>query len=77
MWKQPPSPGFTDKYWEFRYQIVPPLIYGADTTTKAVFLTDSWKLSNRLTLDLGVRYDDQKGGSRPTRSSTSPATRPT
>ena len=60
-WRQPPSPGFTDKYWEFRYQIVPPLIYGADTTTKAVFLTDSWKLSNRLTLDLGVRYDDQKG----------------
>ena len=26
-----------------------------------MFLTDSWKLSNRLTLDLGVRYDDQKG----------------
>ena len=61
LWKQPPSPGFTDKYWEFRYQIVPPLIYGADTTTKSAFLTDSWKLSNRLTLDLGVRYDDQKG----------------
>jgi hypothetical protein len=61
MWKQPPNPGFTDPYWAFRYQIVPPLIYGADTTTKAVFLSDSWKISSRLALDIGVRYDDQKG----------------
>jgi hypothetical protein len=61
MWKQPASPGFTDPYWAFRYQIVPPLIYGADTTTKSAFLTDSWKITNRLTVDLGVRYDDQRG----------------
>lgn len=60
-WKQPPSPGFPDPYWEFRYQITPPLIYGAETTTWGAFLTDSWKLSNRLTLDVGVRFDDQKG----------------
>ena len=40
---------------------MPPLIYGADTTTKSVFVSDSWKISNKLSLDLGVRYDDQEG----------------
>ena len=28
LWKQPPSPGFTDPYWEFRYQIVRPSFTG-------------------------------------------------
>jgi outer membrane receptor protein involved in Fe transport len=40
---------------------MPPIVYGADTTTKSVFVEDSWKLSDKLTLDLGVRYDDQEG----------------
>jgi len=40
---------------------MPPIVYGADTTTKSVFVEDSWKLSDKLTVDVGVRYDDQEG----------------
>ena len=62
VWKQPPSPAFPwYDYWAFRFQIMPPIVYGADTTTKSVFVEDSWKLSDKLTLDIGVRYDDQEG----------------
>lgn len=61
VWKQPPSPGFADPYWSFRFQIVPPLIYGANTKTKSLFAEDSWKLNDRLSLDIGARYDDQLG----------------
>ena len=62
VWKQPPSAAFWwYDYWAFRYQINPPLIYGADTKTKSVFVSDAWKISNNFSLDLGVRYDDQEG----------------
>lgn len=62
VWKQPPSPAFWwYPYWAFRYQINPPLIYGADTRTESLFASDTWKISNNLSLDIGVRYDDQKG----------------
>ncbi len=62
VWKQPPSAAFWwYDYWEFRFQIFPPFIYGAKTTTKSAFVEDSWKISNRLTLDIGARYDDQNG----------------
>ena len=62
VWKQPPSAAFWwYDYWAFRYQINPPLIYGADTRTKSVFVSDAWKISNNFSLDLGVRYDDQEG----------------
>jgi len=61
-WKQPPSAAFWwYDYWAFRYQIMPPLIYGAATTTKSLFVSDSWKVSDKLTVDVGVRYDDQEG----------------
>lgn len=61
-WRQPPSPDFWwYEYWAFRFQIMPPIVYGADTTTKSVFVEDSWKLSDKLTVDVGVRYDDQEG----------------
>ncbi len=61
-WKQPPSADFWwYDYWAFRFQIMPPIIYGAETTTKSAFVEDSWKLSERLTIDVGVRYDDQEG----------------
>ena len=62
VWKQPPSPAFWwYDYWAFRYQINPPLIYGADTRTKSLFVADAWKISNNFALDIGVRYDDQEG----------------
>jgi len=62
VWKQPPNPTFYwYDYWAFRFLLDPPIVYGAETTTKAAFVTDSWKLSDRLTLDIGVRYDDQFG----------------
>ncbi len=61
-WKQPPSPDFWwYDYWAFRFQIEPPIVYGAETETKSVFVSDSWKVTDRLTLDFGVRFDDQKG----------------
>jgi hypothetical protein len=62
VWKQPPSPAYWwYDYWAFRFQIVPPIIYGADSTTKGAFASDTWQISDKWTIDLGVRYDDQKG----------------
>lgn len=61
VWKQPPNPGFTDPFWSFRYQINPPLIYGANTETKALFVQDKWTVNSRLAIDIGLRYDDQTG----------------
>ena len=61
-WKQPPTPAYWwYEYWQFRFQVDPPFVYGAETTTKAAFVEDSWQISDRLTIDVGVRYDDQNG----------------
>ncbi len=61
-WKQPPSAAFYwYDYWAFRFQIMPPIIYGADSTTKGAFASDTWQINDKWTIDLGVRYDDQKG----------------
>jgi len=38
-----------------------PYYYGGESESIGVFVTDSWTLSNRLTLDIGVRYDKHKG----------------
>jgi hypothetical protein len=34
-----------------------PYMYGGDTTTWSGFVSDSWKISDRVTLNIGVRYD--------------------
>jgi hypothetical protein len=62
VWKQPPSAAYWwYDYWAFRFIIDPPIVYGADTTTFGVFAEDSWQITDSLTIDLGVRWDDQKG----------------
>jgi outer membrane receptor protein involved in Fe transport len=61
-WRQPPSPAFWwYDYWAFHWEIMPPFIYGADTESTGAFIDDSWRISDRLTLDVGVRYDRQQG----------------
>jgi hypothetical protein len=32
-------------------------MYGGDATTWSAFLSDSWKIGDRVTIDIGVRYD--------------------
>jgi len=54
-------PAFYFPYYSFRWEINPPFIYGGDVETHSAFVDDSWKISNRLTLDLGVRWDRQQG----------------
>jgi len=39
-----------------------PEIYGGFTRRTSAFLDDSWAFSNRLTLNLGVRFDHTRGG---------------
>jgi outer membrane receptor protein involved in Fe transport len=58
-WRQPG--GFGYPYWSFRWGIFPPFIYGAETESTSAFAQDSWQVSNRLTFDIGVRYDSQQG----------------
>jgi outer membrane receptor protein involved in Fe transport len=36
---------------------VTPYMYGGDTTSWAGFASDTWQISDRFTLDVGVRYD--------------------
>ena len=38
-----------------------PYYYGADTESIGAFISDSWEISPRLTLNIGVRYDSYKG----------------
>jgi len=38
-----------------------PYYYGGDSESIGAFVTDSWTISSRLTLDIGVRYDRNKG----------------
>jgi len=61
-WKQPPSPSWWwYDYWAFHWEVDPPFYYGADVNSYSAFAQDSWQISNRLTLDIGVRYDNQVG----------------
>ncbi len=61
-WRQPPSPDYWwYDYWAFHWEIDPPFIYGADVNSYSAYAQDSWQVSDRLTLDLGVRYDNQVG----------------
>lgn len=38
-----------------------PYYYGGESETISVFATDSWTVSPRLTIDIGVRYDKHEG----------------
>jgi hypothetical protein len=38
-----------------------PYWYGAENTSVSAYVNDSWKLSSRLTLNLGLRYDYHRG----------------
>jgi hypothetical protein len=38
-----------------------PYYYGAETESIGAFVTDSWRISDKLTLNLGVRYDRHEG----------------
>jgi len=42
--------------WQGMY-LQTPFYYGAESESFGAFVTDSWQLSDRLTVDLGVRYD--------------------
>ena len=46
-----------DKNTYFYYQPITNLSQGTDTLTHSVFLNDSWRLNDRLSLNLGVRWD--------------------
>jgi hypothetical protein len=48
-------------YYSWRWEIMPPFVYGGDIETHGAFIDDSWRISDRLTLDLGVRWDRQQG----------------
>lgn len=51
--------GYTYDY--FVKGVQPPYFYGNDQDALSVFVDDSWAVNDRLTLNLGVRYDHQKG----------------
>ncbi len=38
-----------------------PYYYGGESESIGAFVTDSWTVSSKLTLDIGVRYDSHKG----------------
>ena len=38
-----------------------PYFYGGESESFGAFITDSWTISPRLTLDIGVRVDNHKG----------------
>lgn len=63
--------GFDGGYY-YRYEYYPgypyyyrytftPFRYGADQESWAAFADDSWRVNDRLTLNLGVRYDRHEG----------------
>ncbi len=43
--------------WQGKY-LQTPYYYGAESETLGAFVTDSWEVSPRLTLNIGVRYDN-------------------
>jgi outer membrane receptor protein involved in Fe transport len=49
---------YGDYVYGYTYKwIQNPYMYGGDTTTWSAFVSDSWKISDRVTLNIGVRYD--------------------
>ena len=63
-----------DYYYQREYEYYPgypyvyqylytglPYYYGGVSETISAFVTDSWTISSRLTLDIGVRYDNNTG----------------
>ncbi|MCP4661194.1 MAG: TonB-dependent receptor [bacterium] len=63
-----------DYYYQQEYEYYPgypyvyqylytglPYYYGGDAESVGVFVSDSWTVSDRLTLNLGVRYDRHQG----------------
>ena len=61
-------------YYQYEYEYYPgypyvyqywytglPYYYGGQSETISAFVTDSWTISPRLTLDIGVRYDNNRG----------------
>jgi hypothetical protein len=59
-----PSPGPYANYYPVWYQswgISPEFYYGADIETHGIFVDDSWRISDRLSLDIGLRWDRQQG----------------
>ena len=48
----------TDYYYKYTFT---PFHYGAKQTTISAFVQDSWRVTDRLTLNLGVRYDQHEG----------------
>jgi outer membrane receptor protein involved in Fe transport len=51
--------GYPYKY-DYKYEMAP-YTYGAETSQVAGFLDDTWTLSDRLTFNIGIRYDHSNG----------------
>jgi outer membrane receptor protein involved in Fe transport len=51
--------GYTYDYFVKGEQV--PYFYGNEQEATSVFVDDSWAVNDRLTLNLGLRYDNQKG----------------
>jgi outer membrane receptor protein involved in Fe transport len=51
--------GYDYDYWVKGEQL--PYFYGNEQDAWAVFVDDSWAISDRLTLNAGIRYDHNKG----------------
>jgi hypothetical protein len=51
------GPGYEYLYWYTGL----PYYYGGESESWGAFITDSWTVSGKLTLDIGVRYDTHKG----------------
>ncbi len=51
-------------YWDYPYTayFMDPEEYGGATNRISAFLDDSWTVGDRLTLNLGVRFDHTRGG---------------
>jgi hypothetical protein len=57
---------FTYEYYGYDYEYYYrvdglPYIYGNDQESVSAFIDDSWRISDRLTLNLGLRYDYHRG----------------
>jgi outer membrane receptor protein involved in Fe transport len=47
-----------DYYYQYNFN---PFFYGADQSAWSAFFNDSWQVTDRLTLNLGVRFDTHDG----------------
>jgi outer membrane receptor protein involved in Fe transport len=59
--------GYSGGEWYYLYQNYPvylyqqqPFMYGGNETALGAFIDDSWKIGERLTVNLGLRYDHSK-----------------